>query len=54
MDKAVKKSNRYNSFDGLRSIAALGIAIMHYLANIDKNIADVLNRWCSHHRTTSF
>ncbi|WP_279149068.1 hypothetical protein [Segatella bryantii] len=42
MDKAVKKSNRYNSFEELRSIAALGIAIMHYLANIDKNIADVL------------
>ena len=26
---------RYNSFDGLRAIAAIGILIMHYLANID-------------------
>lgn len=27
---------RYNSFDGLRAIAAIGILLMHYLANIDE------------------
>lgn len=34
--------DRYGSFDGLRAIAAFGIAIMHYLANIDKGVADTL------------
>lgn len=27
---------RYNSFDGLRAIAAIGILLMHYLANVDE------------------
>lgn len=34
--------DRYGSFDGLRAIAAFGIAIMHYLANIDKGVAYTL------------
>ena len=34
--------DRYDCFDGLRAIAAFGIAIMHYLANIDKGVAEIL------------
>lgn len=37
------KSERYNSFNGLRACAALGILLMHYLANIN---ADVAGRLC--------
>jgi len=29
---------RYNSFNGLRGFAAIGILLMHYLANMDANI----------------
>ena len=28
--------NKYDGFDGLRAFAAIGIAMMHYLANIDE------------------
>ena len=31
--------NKYGGFDGLRALAAIGIAVMHYLANIDEGIA---------------
>ena len=34
--------NKYGGFDGLRALAAIGIAVMHYLANIDVDIADRL------------
>lgn len=33
---------RYNSFDGLRAIAAIGILLMHYLANVDEKCMMVL------------
>lgn len=35
-------SQRYNSFDGLRGYAAIGILLMHYLANIDPNVETYL------------
>ena len=31
--------NKYGGFDGLRAFAAIGIAMMHYLANIDEGIS---------------
>lgn len=34
--------NKYGGFDGLRAFAAIGIAMMHYLANIDENISEKL------------
>lgn len=40
--KSTSLPDRYDSFDGLRTIAALGIAVMHYLANIDKEVAGTL------------
>lgn len=32
----------YNSFDGLRGYAAIGILLMHYLANIDSSVSNGL------------
>jgi len=34
--------NRYNSFDGLRGYSAIGILLMHYLANFDKAVVSQL------------
>ena len=34
--------NKYGGFDGLRAFAAIGIAMMHYLANIDEGISEEL------------
>lgn len=34
--------NKYGGFDGLRAFAAIGIAMMHFLANIDEGISEEL------------
>ena len=32
---AIKRSNKYDGIDGLRAYSALGIAMMHILANMN-------------------
>ena len=34
--------NKYGGFDGLRAFAAIGIVMMHFLANIDEGISEEL------------
>ena len=34
--------NKYGGFDGLKAFAAIGIAMMHYLANIDEVINELI------------
>ena len=41
-DAKVITQNKYGGFDGLRALAAIGISMMHYLANIDEGIAEKL------------
>lgn len=38
----ISPQGRYESFDGLRAFAAIGILLMHYLANIGKDVSGVL------------
>lgn len=37
-----QNSNRYESLDGVRALAMIGILLMHYFGNIDSEIADNL------------
>ncbi|MCM1313302.1 MAG: acyltransferase [Bacteroides sp.] len=37
-----KSSARYDSFNGLRALSAIGILLMHYLSNINADIKDYL------------
>lgn len=41
-NSASTQGERYESFNGLRAYAALGILLMHYLSNIDKEVSMVL------------